>query len=544
MKKVLTIVIAGLIGIICFGQTPIKKVEKFTNGKIEHEYYVIEYKKIDQTYHTTDITHRQVGGTSTKLYLRHGSEKLYWDNGNMRIETNYYKNLYNGTYKRYHYNGKIAEEGTWSYGTRKDVHKFYDSNGKLREEIDFSNSNDYTKGTYKLFDADGKIIANGKLQQNYYSKAPDKKDSELALIHGESGYAEIIELTVYDNEGNKTFYAKFSETHPLRIYRHKEHPESFKNLLAILKFMKYENATFEKYQLYTETDKFIVDYTASLDKNNNPINFKYQVYDGAGKLRLFSTVDSIQSGSALYDENGIMIVESPTIIEPFATTYERFLWDVGKIVNIDYDDFFKRIIHQKKNSWKLENTNHYYPNEKIYQQIRIITDKQTVKITTFENDGTTVIDDREVKNTDKFLDEFSEKYIGIKNKIAYINFISEEQYAIKEGHYLQANNDKLKMFDSKFSEIDKKYIKEISLGDETIYKKKYKHLYNAYELYKLDLIDKINTAKDEQDKSKYINALNELLDKMIELGDKNNNELNKSLKNVIDISLIIKLLEL
>ena len=86
------------------------------------------------------------------------------------------------------------------------------------------------------------------------------------------------------------------------------------------------------------------------------------------------------------------------------------------------------------------------------------------------------------------------------------------------------------MFDSKFSEIDKKYIKEISLGDETIYKKKYKHLYNAYELYKLDLIDKINTAKDEQDKSKYINALNELLDKMIELGDKNNNELNKSLK--------------
>ena len=50
MKKVLTIVIAGLIGIICFGQTPIKKVEKFPNGKIEHEYYVIEYKKL--TKHT------------------------------------------------------------------------------------------------------------------------------------------------------------------------------------------------------------------------------------------------------------------------------------------------------------------------------------------------------------------------------------------------------------------------------------------------------------------------------------------------------------
>lgn len=381
MKKVVTTVIAGLIGIICFGQTPIKKVEKFPNGKIEHEYYVIEYKKIDQTYHTTDITHRQVGGTSTKLYLRHGSEKLYWDNGNMQIETNYYKNLYNGTYKRYHYNGKIAEEGTWSYGTRKGVHKFYDSNGNLREEIDFSNSGDYTKGTYKLLSGDEKIIAEGKLHQKYYSKAPDKKDSELALIHGEANYAEIVELTAYDNEGNKTFYAEFSETHPLRIYRYKEYPESFKNLFVILKFIKYENATFTKYQLYPKTDKLIVDYTASLDKNNNPTEFNYKLYYGNGKVFLNSLKDETKSGTKIYHETGNISFESTKVSEPFALDYERFLSNIGQIVNIDFNKILNGIIEI--------NSTHYYPNGKIYQKVEALNNQYNM--TLFDKEGKELI---------------------------------------------------------------------------------------------------------------------------------------------------------
>lgn len=493
MKKYDLLVIFVLIGLISFGQTPIKKVEKFPNGKIEHVYHVIQYKKIDQTYHTTDITNRKVGGTSTKLYLRHGSEKLYWENGNMRIETNYYKNLYNGKYKRYHVNGKLAEEGTWSYGTRKGVHKYFDLDGNLREEINFSNTSDYNNGNYKLFNKEGSLIADGKIQQEYFSSKPNIKESLLALLHGEKGKSELVKLNVFDKENKKVFVCEFSKTHPLRIDRYKTHPESFKDVFAILEFLNNGTSSFTKYEIYNQKGIIKTKYLATLDNNNNPKKFEYYVYYSDGKKMLHSINNEEQKVTELYDENEKLIATSPTIIEPFATSLDRVIWDIDKLNNLKINKVFIKMLEKEYGG--LANTTHYYPDGNVYQKVLAASEGELIKV--FNKSGEEIFS---INSQDR-------EFLGneVYSIIGYLNFKTGFEFF-----------------------IDKKYIRYVSSSGAISYNKK--NIYKKYSILKDSLTDKDDLIK--------------LYLKMFELLEKDTKEFEKLIKKEKDPSRLKELFEI
>lgn len=99
-------------------------------------------------------------GVVTEKGERDGSWKEYYDNGSLRAEGNYDKDLREGPWKFYHLNGKVEQEGTYVKGKPEGEWRWYYPGGEpLREETYY---NGLLDGIMIEYDPDGNIVARGE----------------------------------------------------------------------------------------------------------------------------------------------------------------------------------------------------------------------------------------------------------------------------------------------------------------------------------------------------------------------------------------------
>ena len=67
-----------------------------------------------------------------------GKVKKYYDNGNLKMEIEYFDKDRNGKGKEYYENGKLKYEGEYKNESRNGKGKEYDENGNLQYEGEYS----------------------------------------------------------------------------------------------------------------------------------------------------------------------------------------------------------------------------------------------------------------------------------------------------------------------------------------------------------------------------------------------------------------------
>lgn len=115
----------------------------------------------------------------------------------------------------------------------------------------------------------------------------------------------------------------------------------------------------------------------------------------------------------------------------------------------------------------------------------------------------------------------------------------------------QKNNlldDKIKITNEKSQQIEKLYVVideiQTSLFGKNVYKIKKKNIYNAFTILQNDLSEKINNSNNIDVKINFTESLENLLNMVIELSEKNTKDLEKDLKNINDVDMIKQIFKL
>jgi hypothetical protein len=109
---------------------------------------------------------------------------------------------------------------------------------------------------------------------------------------------------------------------------------------------------------------------------------------------------------------------------------------------------------------------------------------------------------------------------------------------IKEERQQKNNlfNNKIKITNEKSQQVEKMYVVideiQTSIFGKDVYKTKKKNIYNAFEILRNDLSQKINTSNNIDEKIVLAESLENLLNMVIELSEKNTKDLEKDLKNI------------
>ena len=99
-------------------------------------------------------------GIVTEKGERDGFWKEYYDDGRLRAEGKYNKDVKEGAWKFYHENGKIEQEGTYYKGKPEgEWHWYYPGGETLRDEVYYNGLPD---GQMTEYDADGNVITKGQ----------------------------------------------------------------------------------------------------------------------------------------------------------------------------------------------------------------------------------------------------------------------------------------------------------------------------------------------------------------------------------------------
>jgi antitoxin component YwqK of YwqJK toxin-antitoxin module len=104
---------------------------------------------------------------NSKLYQNkiiqtfNGTQKMYYENGNLKAEINLKDGKMHGISKSYHKNGKLQKESIFKNGELNGISKRYHKNGKLHIEENYKNGElDGIKRSY--------YKSNGALKEEYY----------------------------------------------------------------------------------------------------------------------------------------------------------------------------------------------------------------------------------------------------------------------------------------------------------------------------------------------------------------------------------------
>jgi antitoxin component YwqK of YwqJK toxin-antitoxin module len=92
---------------------------------------------------------------------RVGTNKWFFENGNLSTEYNYTDGKLDGGIKEYYENGNIKTEGNYLNDKRVGLWKTYHDNGKVATEGSYTNGE--AKGIWKTYDSEGKLIKTEKL---------------------------------------------------------------------------------------------------------------------------------------------------------------------------------------------------------------------------------------------------------------------------------------------------------------------------------------------------------------------------------------------
>lgn len=152
---------------------------------------IINGSKIDRKF----TVHYPSNSTNMKIYLdgnivkdlnfieignnvyNHGIMKLYWENGNVMKESEYYYDKLNGMEKEYYEDGKIKKEIIYNNGMRNGIQLTYYNNGNIKTELRFNLGQ--LNGRQFGFYEDGKI----KYETNYI----DGKEYGIERNYDEQG---------------------------------------------------------------------------------------------------------------------------------------------------------------------------------------------------------------------------------------------------------------------------------------------------------------------------------------------------------------------
>lgn len=89
-----------------------------------------------------------------------GLRKLYYPSGKKEIEEQYKNDTIIGTYKMFHQNGQLKLVGDYEKGVMKGIWKSYYENGILKEEVSFKEN--LENGPFTEYYETGKIKAKGQ----------------------------------------------------------------------------------------------------------------------------------------------------------------------------------------------------------------------------------------------------------------------------------------------------------------------------------------------------------------------------------------------
>lgn len=133
--------------------------------------------------------------------LKNGTEKLYYENGQLESATPYKNDTIDGIQYAYHENGKLKSEGRYQMGVLKGNQKEYHENGKLSSSINYENINGWPapSGVGKTCDEKG----NCKLVYYKDGRELETKDEREILKFMAKIQADTI---IYDLEVTDGIY--------------------------------------------------------------------------------------------------------------------------------------------------------------------------------------------------------------------------------------------------------------------------------------------------------------------------------------------------
>ncbi len=98
-------------------------------------------------------------GIVTEKGEKEGKWKFYYENGQVRAEGRYVRNMRTGTWKFYDRNGRIEQTGSYRNGKPEGTWQWFYEDGTLRREEEYFNGKE--DGHYVEYDRDGNMIAEG-----------------------------------------------------------------------------------------------------------------------------------------------------------------------------------------------------------------------------------------------------------------------------------------------------------------------------------------------------------------------------------------------
>jgi antitoxin component YwqK of YwqJK toxin-antitoxin module len=90
-----------------------------------------------------------------KMGKRSGNNKIFYDDGTLRIEVNYIDDKKEGFEKFYFSSGKLASEVTYVSGRKEGLQKEYNNDGSLNNEVTYKHG--YKEGERRWYDKNEKV---------------------------------------------------------------------------------------------------------------------------------------------------------------------------------------------------------------------------------------------------------------------------------------------------------------------------------------------------------------------------------------------------
>ena len=103
----------------------------------------------DREGHHLEVIHYKMG-------QRHGNNKIFFEDGTLRIEVNYIDDHKEGLEKYYFSTGKLASAVNFVHGKKEGLQKEYNKDGSLNNDVMYKHG--YKEGEKHWYDKNGKVI--------------------------------------------------------------------------------------------------------------------------------------------------------------------------------------------------------------------------------------------------------------------------------------------------------------------------------------------------------------------------------------------------
>lgn len=189
MRKLKIYILALISTMICFG----------CNSQINKDQRANNQSEQQEVKHKTDSSKYNQFENGFKI----GVWREYYENGNLKSESNYINGIKEGNCKEWWQNGKLWTEVNYSNDKANGYAKWYHENGYLAGEGMIDNGK--RNGLWKVYDYEnGKLAATGEFKN-------DEKNKNWTLFHENGNKSKeqfweigtLISENCWDNSGEK-----------------------------------------------------------------------------------------------------------------------------------------------------------------------------------------------------------------------------------------------------------------------------------------------------------------------------------------------------